>query len=68
MVSLSAGAADVLLYLVIPSLGVQATDSLRENWGDYMTECTFNWRMMKYIFTGAWLPRLGAKAGLLRRA
>lgn len=29
----------------------KATDSLRENWGDYMTECTFNWRMMKTIFT-----------------
>eukprot|EP00887_Chlorella_sp_A99_P001620 scaffold8.g1620.t1 len=28
-----------------------ATDSLRTNWGEYMTECTFNWRMMKYIFT-----------------
>lgn len=28
-----------------------ATDSLRQNWGDYMTECTFNWRMLKYIFT-----------------
>ncbi len=28
-----------------------ATNSLRDNWGDYMTECTFNWRMMKNIFT-----------------
>eukprot|EP00210_Caulerpa_lentillifera_P001843 g1772.t1 len=28
-----------------------ATESLRENWGEYMTECTFNWRMMKSIFT-----------------
>lgn len=28
-----------------------ATESLRENWGEYMTECTFNWRMMKNIFT-----------------
>ena len=25
----------------------KATNSLRANWGDYMTECTFNWRMMK---------------------
>lgn len=25
--------------------------SLLENWGQYMTECTFNWRMMKTIFT-----------------
>lgn len=30
---------------------LQATDSLRENWGEYMTECTFNWRMLKTIFT-----------------
>lgn len=22
-----------------------------QNWGDYMTECSFNWRMMKNIFT-----------------
>lgn len=29
----------------------KATNSLRANWGDYMTECTFNWRMMKTIFT-----------------
>lgn len=28
-----------------------ANDSLRKNWGDYMTECSFNWRMMKNIFT-----------------
>ena len=28
-----------------------ATDSLRSNWGEYMTECTFNWRMMKAIIT-----------------
>jgi len=28
-----------------------ATESLRENWGEYMTEATFNWRMMKNIFT-----------------
>lgn len=28
----------------------KATDSLRENWGDYMTECKFNWRVMKNIF------------------
>jgi len=25
----------------------KATESLRENWGDYMTECTFNWRVVK---------------------
>eukprot|EP00803_Ostreobium_quekettii_P005669 evm.model.scf_2828.1 EVM.evm.TU.scf_2828.1 scf_2828:2413-3747(-) len=28
-----------------------ATESLRENWGVYMTEANFNWRMMKSIFT-----------------
>lgn len=28
-----------------------ATRSLRENWGEHMTECTFNWRIMKSIFT-----------------
>lgn len=28
-----------------------ATDSLRKNWGEYMTECTFNWRMMRNFFT-----------------
>ncbi|CAL8462214.1 g1745 [Coccomyxa elongata] len=28
-----------------------ATDSLRQNWGQYMTEASWNWRMMKYIFT-----------------
>jgi len=28
-----------------------ATESLRENWGEYMTEGTFNWRMMKTLFT-----------------
>jgi len=22
-----------------------------QNWGEYMTECSFNWRMMKNIFT-----------------
>jgi len=26
-----------------------ATESLRENWGEYMTEGTFNWKMMKTI-------------------
>jgi hypothetical protein len=25
---------------------------LKQNWGQYMTSCTFNWRMMKTIFTG----------------
>ena len=29
----------------------RATDSLRSNWGEYMTEASFNWRMMKTIFT-----------------
>lgn len=24
-----------------------ATESLRQNWGEYMTEATFNWRMLK---------------------
>eukprot|EP00798_Chlamydomonas_sp_ICE-L_P032459 gene32459-31071_t len=28
----------------------KATDSLRENWGEYMTECDFNWRIMKNIW------------------
>eukprot|EP00889_Picochlorum_renovo_P007913 jgi/Picre1/34943/NNA_002409.t1 len=28
-----------------------ANESLRKNWGEYMTECDFNWRMMKNIFT-----------------
>ncbi|EFN51858.1 hypothetical protein CHLNCDRAFT_37265 [Chlorella variabilis] len=28
-----------------------ATDSLRQNWGEYMTECSLNPRMLKYIFT-----------------
>lgn len=30
----------------------KANDSLKANWGEYMTSCTFNWRMMKTIFTG----------------
>lgn len=38
-------------YPATPSALSQATDSLRENWGEYMTECTFNWRMLKTIFT-----------------
>jgi len=29
----------------------KATESLRENWGAYMTECTYNWKVMKTIFT-----------------
>lgn len=29
----------------------KATGSLRENWGSYMTECKFNWRIMKNVFT-----------------
>lgn len=29
----------------------KATDSLRQNWGEYMTEASFNWRMMKNIIT-----------------
>jgi omega-6 fatty acid desaturase (delta-12 desaturase) len=28
-----------------------ANESLKQNWGQYMTSCTFNWRMMKTIFT-----------------
>eukprot|EP00891_Asterochloris_glomerata_P002645 jgi/Astpho2/2645/Aster-06996 len=28
-----------------------ANESLRKNWGQYMTEGRFNWRMMKTIFT-----------------
>jgi omega-6 fatty acid desaturase (delta-12 desaturase) len=28
-----------------------ANDSLKQNWGQYMTSCTFNWKMMKTIFT-----------------
>jgi len=28
-----------------------ANESLKANWGQYMTSCTFNWRMMKTIFT-----------------
>lgn len=29
----------------------KATTSLRSNWGEYMTECTFNFRMLKNIIT-----------------
>lgn len=29
----------------------KATASLRENWGEYMTECTFNWRIVKNVIT-----------------
>ncbi|GLI71324.1 hypothetical protein VaNZ11_016484 [Volvox africanus] len=29
----------------------KATESLRQNWGEYMTECTFNWRVVKNICT-----------------
>jgi acyl-lipid omega-6 desaturase (Delta-12 desaturase) len=29
----------------------KATESLRENWGEYMTEATFNWRLVKSIVT-----------------
>jgi len=29
----------------------KAHASLKENWGEYMCECTFNWRMLKSIFT-----------------
>lgn len=28
-----------------------ATQSLRANWGRYMTECTFNWKIMGAMFT-----------------
>ena len=37
----------------------KANASLKENWGEYMTRCTFNWRMMKTIFTGGWVGRGG---------
>lgn len=30
----------------------KATDSLRQNWGDYMTEARWNWRMMKAVVPG----------------
>lgn len=30
----------------------KANESLWQNWGQYMTKCTFNWKMMKTIFTG----------------
>ncbi len=29
----------------------KANESLHANWGEYMTSGTFNWRMMKSIFT-----------------
>jgi omega-6 fatty acid desaturase (delta-12 desaturase) len=29
----------------------KANASLKENWGQYMTTTSFNWRMMKQIFT-----------------
>ncbi|KAF5828427.1 chloroplast w6 desaturase [Dunaliella salina] len=29
----------------------KATASLRQNWGEYMTECTFNWRVVKNVIT-----------------
>lgn len=29
----------------------KATESLRQNWGEYMTEARWNWRMMRVIFT-----------------
>jgi omega-6 fatty acid desaturase (delta-12 desaturase) len=36
----------------IPSYNLRlATDSLRQNWGKYMNEATWNWRLMKTIFT-----------------
>ena len=28
-----------------------ANESLKANWGEYMTRCTFNWRMIKGIIT-----------------
>lgn len=30
---------------------LQATESLRQNWGEYMSECTFNWRVVKNVVT-----------------
>ena len=36
----------------IPWYNLRAANaSLRANWGEYMTECDFNWRMLKTIFT-----------------
>eukprot|EP00271_Cylindrocystis_brebissonii_P001231 TRINITY_DN11559_c0_g1_i2.p1 TRINITY_DN11559_c0_g1~~TRINITY_DN11559_c0_g1_i2.p1 ORF type:complete len:455 (+),score=71.65 TRINITY_DN11559_c0_g1_i2:360-1724(+) len=36
----------------IPSYNLRkATDSLRQNWGKYMSEASWNWRLMKTIFT-----------------
>eukprot|EP01025_Chloroclados_australasicus_P017816 TRINITY_DN1912_c0_g1_i1.p2 TRINITY_DN1912_c0_g1~~TRINITY_DN1912_c0_g1_i1.p2 ORF type:complete len:419 (+),score=21.99 TRINITY_DN1912_c0_g1_i1:91-1347(+) len=35
----------------IPSYNLRkAYDSLLQNWGEYMTDCTWNWTMMKWIF------------------
>lgn len=36
-----------------------ATDSLRKNWGQYMTEGTFNWRMMRNFLTEMHLYDIG---------
>lgn len=36
----------------IPSYNLRkATDSLRKNWGQYMSEASWNWKLMKTIFT-----------------
>jgi fatty acid desaturase len=40
----------------------KANDSLKQNWGQYMTSCTFNWRMMKTIFTGEGESGAGVQA------
>lgn len=29
----------------------KANESLKANWGEYMTRCTFNWKMIKTICT-----------------
>ena len=29
----------------------KAHDSLKQNWGEYMNETTFNWRMIKQVIT-----------------
>lgn len=43
-----------------------ANESLKQNWGQYMTSCTFNWRMMKTIFTGEATRRHAYSWGCVR--
>lgn len=44
---------DLSLFIVLDVLLIIHFLSILsvQNWGEYMTECTFNWRMMKTIFT-----------------